>query len=85
TDLVLGIKKKFFGSSDGFEEVAKRTFRVTVKMFMDADTFHEHRIRQCCVHVGTFEDDPRRYSFCWRWLFEGADDFPHLTPLRVKS
>jgi uncharacterized radical SAM superfamily Fe-S cluster-containing enzyme len=58
------------------EKVAERTFRITVKMFMDAHTFHEARIRQCCVHTGTFEDDPRRYSFCWRWLFADATDFP---------
>ncbi len=58
------------------EELAEKTFRVTVKMFMDAHTFHEARIRQCCVHVGTFEDDPRRHSFCWRWMFEDATDFP---------
>lgn len=63
--------------------LASRTFRVTVKMFMDAHTFHEHRIRQCCVHVGTFEEDPRRYSFCWRWLFADSHDFPEraLKPL----
>lgn len=58
------------------EKLAERTFRITCKMFMDAHTFHEARIRQCCVHVGTFEEDPRRYSFCWRWLFEDAADFP---------
>lgn len=69
------------------EKLAERTFRITCKMFMDAHTFHEHRIRQCCVHVGTFEDDPRRYSFCWRWLFADADDFPgrKMQPLRVVS
>lgn len=53
----------------------ERMFRITVKMFMDANTFHEARIRQCCVHTGTFEEDPRRYSFCWRWLFGDAGDF----------
>jgi uncharacterized radical SAM superfamily Fe-S cluster-containing enzyme len=58
------------------EQVAERTFRVTVKMFMDAHTFHAARLRQCCVHTGTFESDPRRYSFCWRWLFDDASDFP---------
>ncbi|MBI2301463.1 MAG: radical SAM protein [Armatimonadetes bacterium] len=58
------------------ERVAERTFRVTVKMFMDAHTFHEARIRQCCVHSGTFEAEPRRYSFCWRWLFADATDRP---------
>jgi hypothetical protein len=58
------------------DDLAQRTFRVTTKMFMDAHTFHEHRIRQCCVHVGTFEEDPRRHSFCWRWLFADATDFP---------
>jgi uncharacterized radical SAM superfamily Fe-S cluster-containing enzyme len=55
---------------------AQRTFRITVKMFMDTHTFHESRIRQCCVHTGTFEEDPRRYSFCWRWMFEDARDLP---------
>jgi len=58
------------------EQIAERTFRITVKMFMDAHTLHEARLRQCCVHVGTFESDPRRYSFCWRWLFSDAGDFP---------
>lgn len=58
------------------ERAAERTFRLTVKMFMDEHTFHEARIRQCCVHTGTFEEDPRRYSFCWRWLFEDATDQP---------
>lgn len=62
------------------EAVAEKTFRVTVKMFMDAHTFHAARIRQCCVHTGTFEDDPRRYSFCWRWLFADATDFPEQLP-----
>ena len=67
------------------EKLAERTFRITCKMFMDAHTFHEARIRQCCVHVGTFEKDPRRYSFCWRWLFEDSTDFPgrDLIPLNV--
>jgi hypothetical protein len=74
------------------EAMAERTFRITCKMFMDAHTFHEARIRQCCVHVGTFEEDPRRYSFCWRWLFAEASDFPqragqwsHLQQLTVMS
>jgi hypothetical protein len=59
---------------------------MTVKMFMDAHTLHEARIRQCCVHTGTYEDDPRRYSFCWRWIFADASDFParaELTQLKV--
>lgn len=60
------------------ERLAERTFRLTVKMFMDAHTFHEHRLRQCCVHTGTFEADPRRYSFCWRWLFADSVDFPEV-------
>lgn len=64
------------GKPNRIEEMATNTFRVTVKMFMDAHTFHESRIRQCCVHVGSFEEDPRRTSFCWRWLFEDSTDFP---------
>ncbi len=58
------------------DKMAEKTFRVTVKQFMDAHTFHEARLRQCCVHTGTFEEDPKRYSFCWRYLFDDADDFP---------
>jgi uncharacterized radical SAM superfamily Fe-S cluster-containing enzyme len=58
------------------EQMAENTFRITVKMFMDSHTFHEARLRQCCVHTGTYEDDPKRYSFCWRWLFDDAQDFP---------
>lgn len=58
------------------DKAAERTFRVTIKMFMDAHTLHAARIRQCCVHSGTFESDPRRYSFCWRYLFADADEFP---------
>lgn len=65
------------------EALAERTFRVTVKQFMDSHTFHEARIRQCCVHVGTFEEDPRRHSFCWRWLFDDATDFPSGPPPRA--
>ncbi len=61
---------------NALERAAERTFRVTVKQFMDAHTFHEARLRQCCVHTGTFEADPRRYSFCWRWLFADATDTP---------
>jgi uncharacterized radical SAM superfamily Fe-S cluster-containing enzyme len=71
----------------GLDRLAERTFRITVKMFMDAHTFHESRIRQCCVHTGTFERDPRRYSFCWRWLFADAEDAPEeqLIPLPVPA
>jgi hypothetical protein len=58
------------------EQAAERTFRITVKMFMDTHTFHAARIKQCCVHTGTFEDNPRRFSFCWRWLFADATDMP---------
>ena len=79
SDLVTGIASRFRRE----EILAERTLRVTVKMFMDAHTFHEARIRQCCVHVGTFEDDPRRYSFCWRWMFDDASDRPGRTPLRM--
>ncbi|RYG27052.1 hypothetical protein EON82_00930 [bacterium] len=46
------------GTKESLDKLAERTFRVTVKQFMDAHTFHEARIRQCCVHVGTFEEDP---------------------------
>jgi len=81
-DCVPGVAELLRTPKEGVEKLAERTFRVTVKQFMDAHTFHEARIRQCCVHVGTFEEDPRRHSFCWRWLFEESSDFPHLQPLR---
>lgn len=74
-DLLGSAWSKFKGER-ALDQMAERTFRVTVKMFMDAHTFHEDRIRQCCVHVGTYEEDPRRHSFCWRWLFADATDFP---------
>ncbi len=63
------------------ERLAQRTFRVTVKQFMDAHTLHAPRLKQCCVHTGTFEDDPRRYSFCWRFLFDDATDSGPRPPL----
>ncbi len=74
--LLGGIWSRVGRQENALEKAAERTFRVTVKMFMDAHTFHEARIRQCCVHTGTFEADPRRYSFCWRWLFVDAVDAP---------
>lgn len=81
-DCVPGIRELLTpgGTKESMDRLAERTFRVNVKQFMDAHTFHEHRIRQCCVHVGTQEEDPRRYSFCWRWLFADASDFPDRTP-----
>ena len=89
-DCVPGVKEILGGlwSVIGNEEralgrAAERTFRITVKMFMDAHTFHEARLRQCCVHTGTFEEDPRRYSFCWRWLFADASDTPAVIPLEA--
>jgi hypothetical protein len=83
-DMLGGMWRKFKGDDAAMDKVAECTFRITTKMFMDAHTFHEARIRQCCVHVGTFEEDPRRHSFCWRWLFSDAMDFPDrgLTRLR---
>jgi hypothetical protein len=92
-DCVPGVAELLRMPKKGLDDLAERTFRITVKQFMDAHTFHEARIRQCCVHVGTFEEDPRRYSFCWRWLFDDATDFPAvrlehrggLTPLAVIS
>ena len=75
-ELIGAVASKQAGRKAGLKSIARRTFRITVKMFMDAHTFHEARIRQCCVHIGTYEDDPRRYSFCWRWIFSDAQDFP---------
>ena len=83
---LLGATWQKLRGDKAMDQLAERTFRVTVKMFMDAHTFHEHRIRQCCVHVGSYEDDPRRQSFCWRWLFEDATDFPERkSNLRVMA
>ncbi|HSI73022.1 MAG TPA: radical SAM protein [Fimbriimonas sp.] len=85
-DCVPGVADLIRRPGDSLDKLAEQTFRVTVKQFMDAHTFHEARIRQCCVHVGTFEEDPRRHSFCWRWMFEDATDFPQRSStLRVVS
>ena len=75
-DCLPGLADLLRPPSQSLEKMAEKTFRVSIKMFMDAHTFHDARIRQCCVHVGTFEDYPRRHSFCWRWLFADAVDFP---------
>lgn len=75
-ELVGAIWKRTSIQDSALEKLAERTFRITVKQFMDVHTFHEARLKQCCVHVGTFEEDPRRYSFCWRWMFDEATDFP---------
>jgi uncharacterized radical SAM superfamily Fe-S cluster-containing enzyme len=85
TEAIGAIASRRGAKEEALKELTRRTFRITVKMFMDAHTFHEARIRQCCVHTGTYEDDPRRYSFCWRWLFSDATDFParELEPLRM--
>ena len=61
---------------EAMDRLAERTRRITLKMFMDAHRFHDARFRQCCVHVGTFEADPRRHPFCYRWLFADATDRP---------
>jgi 7,8-dihydro-6-hydroxymethylpterin dimethyltransferase len=75
-ELLGAVWSRIGNRESSMDRAAERLFRVTVKMFMDAHTFHEARIRQCCVHTGTFEDDPRRHSFCWRWLFADATDAP---------
>ena len=85
-ELVTGIWRRSKGEAGIGKELASQVFRVTIKQFMDAHTFHSHRLRQCCVHTGTFEEDPRRLSFCWRWMFSDASDFPintHLKELRI--
>jgi len=84
-DCVPGLADLIRRPTESLEKMAEKTFRVSVKMFMDAHTFHDARIRQCCVHVGTYEEDPRRHSFCWRWLFADANDFPtgRTSTLRV--
>jgi uncharacterized radical SAM superfamily Fe-S cluster-containing enzyme len=83
--LLGGIWSRVRKQEDALEKAAERTFRITVKMFMDAHTFHEARIRQCCVHTGTFEGDPRRYSFCWRWLFADASDTPQSDVIPLEA
>jgi hypothetical protein len=62
-------------ANQALDELAQRTFRITIKMFMDAHRVHSARLRQCCTHVGTFESEVRRYPFCWRWLIPGLTDF----------
>lgn len=85
SDLIGGLWAKYATRPSALEKMADSTFRITVKMFMDHHTLHEARIRQCCVHTGTFEDDPRRYSFCWRWLFADASDFPTRELIRPNT
>ena len=77
TELVMGLSSLVAAAEpDAMDKLAERTRRITVKMFMDAHRLHDARIRQCCVHVGTFEENPRRFPFCYRWLFADAADRP---------
>lgn len=75
-----GIWQLVHHRENALEQAAERTFRITVKMFMDAHTLHAARLRQCCVHIGSFEADPRRFPFCWRWLFADGTDFAEDAP-----
>jgi uncharacterized radical SAM superfamily Fe-S cluster-containing enzyme len=54
----------------------ERTFRITIKQFMDSHTLNSQRLRQCCVHTGTYEANPRRHQMCWRFLSTWDADFP---------
>jgi len=69
-------REKAEAAEQAHTRLMQRIFRITIKQFMDAHTFHYSRLRQCCVHTGTYEANPRRYSMCWRWLFADAADFP---------
>ena len=53
------------------EPISKRLKRFTVKSFMDAWTLNAERLQQCCVHVGSTDDEanPVRVPFCARQLF----------------
>lgn len=84
-ELLGGFWNRVSRQDDALERAAERTFRITTKMFMDSHTFHAARLRQCCVHAGTFEEDPRRYSFCWRWLFADAVDHPDPTLIPLSA
>jgi len=55
---------------------SERTFRVTIKQFMDSHTLNSQRLRQCCVHTGTYEANPRRHQMCWRFFSTWDADFP---------
>ncbi|MDQ3094427.1 MAG: radical SAM protein, partial [Actinomycetota bacterium] len=37
--------------------LGERVKRITVKPFMDMHTMIEERLTQCCVHVGTVNED----------------------------
>lgn len=54
----------------------ERTFRITIKQFMDTHTLNSQRLRQCCVHTGTYEANPRRHQMCWRFLSTWDADYP---------
>jgi hypothetical protein len=74
--LLSGLFRRARDDASVLERIAERTFRITCKQFMDAHRCHRARLTSCCTHSGTFEADPRRYPFCWRWLFADARDRP---------
>lgn len=71
---------RLFSSKAGGDRTAshpgERAFRITIKQFMDSHTLNSQRLRQCCVHTGTFEADPRRHQMCWRFLSTWEADSP---------
>ena len=58
--------ESLLGNQRGFRKlVAERIKRITVKPFMDIDTMIEERLLQCCVHVGTQQDEAHQcVPFC---------------------
>ena len=50
--------ESLLGNQRGFRKlVSERIKRITIKPFMDIDTMIEERLLQCCVHVGTQQDN----------------------------
>jgi uncharacterized radical SAM superfamily Fe-S cluster-containing enzyme len=62
---------RLLGREQAAEPISKRLKRFTVKSFMDAWTLNVERLQQCCVHVGSIdqEQEPVRVPFCARQLF----------------
>jgi hypothetical protein len=62
---------RLLGREQAAEPISKRLKRFTVKSFMDAWTLNVERLQQCCVHVGSIDQEqaPVRVPFCARQLF----------------
>src|SRR3990172_552587 len=73
TGFVRAVGSAIFQRGEAIEKAALRVKRLSVKTFMDAWMMNVERLQQCCVHVGSIDDEQAavRIPFCARQVFGG--------------